>query len=283
MAVELEIQDGIPHWYLSPNIWTVPGDNPEGPPGQPVVGDMCFMWAKVRNNGASFVNNAQVRFYWANPAVGFDRNTANFIGSSNVSLAASEVRDVLCLIPWVPVYVNNGHECVLAEVFHPIADPLPVSPVFNVPTDRHVAQRNLTVVTALKSMEMMFSVNFSICNSSRKDRVFRIYSKPGQLEELNPLEKHFSPMKIPFQAKGTVEHAGFVMRPCPDKAAIQGAKPIVERFPVKGNVCSGLNFVGQLRGDAALVHILQEVDGKIIGGLGILILSEAIHQLRRSK
>jgi hypothetical protein len=283
MAVELEIQDGIPHWYLSPNIWTVPGDNPEGPPGQPVVGDPCFMWAKVRNNGSTFVNNAKVRFYWANPAVGFDRNTANFIGSSNVSLAASETRDVLCLTPWIPVYVNEGHECILAEVFHPIADPLPASSVFNVPTDRHVAQRNLQIVKALKSMEMMFSVNFSICNSSRNDRVFRIYSKPGHLEELKLLEKQFIPIKIPFQAKGTIEHAGFVTRPCPDQQTIMTAKPIVERFPVKGNVCSGLSFVGKLRGDAALIHILQEINGKIIGGLGVLILSEEIYQLRRGK
>lgn len=102
MAVELEIQDGTPHWYLSPNIWTVPGDDREGPPDMPIVGAMCFMWAKVRNNGSTPVNNAQVRFYWANPSVGFDRNTANFIGSSNVSLAPSETRDVLCLTPWNP-------------------------------------------------------------------------------------------------------------------------------------------------------------------------------------
>lgn len=279
MAVELEIQDGAPHWYLSPNIWTVPGDDPEGPPGIPIVGNTCFMWAKVRNNGSTPVNNAQVRFYWANPSVGFDRNTANFIGSSNVSLASSETRDVLCLTPWVPVYVNNGHECVLAEVFHSIADPLPISPVFNVPTDRHVAQRNLDVVIAFKSMDMMFSASFSVCNSSRQDRVFRIYSKPGQLEELKSLERYFSPMKIPFQAKGTIEHAGFVTRPCPDQHAIKEAKASIERFPLKGNVCNGLSFVGQLRGDAALVHILQEADGKIVGGLSILVLNEA-YQLK---
>lgn len=276
--VELEIQDGSPHWYLSPNIWTVPGDDPEGPPGIPIVGTTCFMWAKVRNNGSTPVNNAQVRFYWANPSVGFDRNTANFIGSSNVSLEAGETRDVLCLTPWLPTFVNNGHECVLAEAFHPTADPLPMSPAFNVPTDRHVAQRNLSVVMALKSKNMMFSMSFSVCNSARKERVFRIYSKPGRLEELKPFTKHLK-LKLPAQAEGGIGHAGFVTHTCPDEQAIKEAKPVFERFPVKGNTCSGLSFVGQLKGEAALVHIIQEVDGKEVGGLSILVLSELIgHQ-----
>lgn len=274
MTVVLEIQDGSPHWYLSPNIWTVPGDNPEGSPGMPIVGATCFMWARVRNNGSTPVNNAQVRFYWANPSVGFDRNTANFIGSSNVSLASGETREVLCLTPWLPVFVNGGHECVLAEAFHTTADPLPMSPAFNVPTDRHVAQRNLDVIMALKSMNMMFSASFSVCNSSRKDQVFRIHSKSGRLEELKPFEKYLGQIKIPFQAEGTVEQAGFVTRPCPNEHAIKDATPIVERFPVKGNCCSGLSFVGQLKGEAALVHIIQEVDGKEVGGFSILVLSE---------
>ena len=36
MAVELEIRDGDP-WYLSPDVWTVPGNDPEGPPGLPIA------------------------------------------------------------------------------------------------------------------------------------------------------------------------------------------------------------------------------------------------------
>ena len=32
MSVLLEIQDGSP-WWLSPNVWTVPGGDPQGIPG----------------------------------------------------------------------------------------------------------------------------------------------------------------------------------------------------------------------------------------------------------
>lgn len=271
MSVELEIQDGSP-WYLSTDIWTVPGSDPEGAPGMPIVGETCYLWARVHNNGTSAVNNAQVRFYWANPAVGFDRNTANLVGTSNVSLEADEVRDVLCLTPWVPEYVNDGHECVLAEAFHDPADPLPASPDFNVPTDRHVAQRNLDVVMAMRSM--MFSASFSVCNSWRTDRAFRIYAKPGRIEELKPLAEKFGRGELPLRAKGSVEDLGFVDQPCPDEADIaRRKKPAIEGFKVKGNVCSGLTLVGKLKGEAALVHVVQEYEGKEVGGLSVLVLS----------
>lgn len=282
MAVALEIEDGSP-WYLSPNIWTVPGNDPEGDPGMPVAGTPCFMWAHVRNNGSTPVNNAQVRFYWANPSVGFDRTTANHIGTSNISLAAGEERDVLCLTPWVPVYLNQGHECVLAEAFHTTEDPLPSSPVFNVSTDRHVAQRNLSVVRTTGSRKMMFSVSFSICNNSRKEQTFRIYSKQGKLAELLPLKKTLGNIKLPSQAKGTIEQLGFVFRPCPTEEEQKKAVPVIEKLNVKGQICTGATVIGKLVGDAALVHIIQEVNGKEVGGLSILVLNEKFQPTGRKE
>ena len=44
--VLLEIEDGDP-WYLSPNVWTVPGTNPEGPPGLPIAGKPAYLWARL--------------------------------------------------------------------------------------------------------------------------------------------------------------------------------------------------------------------------------------------
>src|SRR5713226_432877 len=146
MAVTLEIRHGNP-WYLSPDVWTVPGDDPEGPPGLPIVGRPAYIWAKVRNNGSNAVTNATVRFYWANPSIGFNRTTATLVGSAFVNLGPGGIQDVLCLTPWVPIFVNQGHECVLAEAFHP-SDPLPPGQDFNASSDRHVAQRNLSVLMA---------------------------------------------------------------------------------------------------------------------------------------
>lgn len=93
MAVELENRDGD-LWWLSPDVWVVPGTDPEGSPGTPIAGTPAYMWARVRNNGTSTVNNAEVRFYWADPSAAFDRNTAHYVGSSFVSLGPAEISDV---------------------------------------------------------------------------------------------------------------------------------------------------------------------------------------------
>lgn len=265
MPVSLEIEDGNPSWYLSHDIWTVPGNDPEGPPGPPVAGTDCYLWARVHNKGTTPVSNATVRFYWANPAVGFDRNTANFVGSSFVTLDAGESAEVLCLTPWVPQFVNGGHECLLAEAFHPAADPLPPGAAFDVPTDRHVAQLNLSVILALKSR---FHLPFEIHNPGRRDAVFTLTTRTGEAHELERL-KH---IPVPKESGG-FEMLGFVAMPCPEEGDWEAASPVIERLQVPAGGRVGLTLIGRLKGSAALVHVLQSMDGHIVGGLGALVLS----------
>jgi hypothetical protein len=269
MSVELEITDGSP-WWLSPDIWTVPGDDPDGAPGMPIVGEQCFLYARVTNNGTEGVQNATVRFYWANPSVGFDRNTANHIGDANVSLDVGETQDVLCLVPWMPTFVNGGHECVLAEAFHS-SDPLPASPDFNVPTDRHVAQRNLSVLMMMQSQKT-FSLSFQVCNTWRTERAFQISTQPGRVEELKALLPRINRTLAKTASNGKLAHVGFVDKPCPDEEERRHTKPTVERMVVKPGTCKGLSVVGELEGEAALLHVVQTADGKEVGGLSILVV-----------
>ncbi len=186
---------------------------------------------------------------------------------------AGEVREVLCLVPWVPVYVNNGHECVLAEAFHPTADPLPATPVFNVPTDRHVAQRNLDLVMAFKMNNMMISAPFSICNGQRTPREFQLSVRPGKIEDLRPLLKNTRKEMLPLTAKGKLVGAGFIDKLCPNERDMEQATPVVEAFKVNGQACAGLTLVGRLEGDAALVTIIQKADGHEVGGIAVLVLN----------
>lgn len=270
MSVQLEIQDGSTHWWLSLDVWTVPGDDPEGAPGLPIVGEPCYLWARVHNIGTNAVTNATVRFYWANPSVGFDRNSANHIGNANVSLNAGESKEVLCLVPWQPVWVNGGHECVLAEAFHTSQDPLPASPVFNVPTDRHVAQRNLTILeTAPKKKS--FSMSFEIHNTERLPRTFAIKTEVGKPAELRPLLKQLG-RDVPTGTGKTVK-TGFIkaLNFCDSDEVPQ---PSVDRIEVAAGGRSGLTLTGELEGNAALLHVIQEADGKQIGGLSVLVTQE---------
>lgn len=270
MAVSLEIRDGDP-WWLSPDLWTVPGDNPEGSEGMPIAGEPCYVWARVTNNGTTLVNNATVRFYWANPSVGFDRTTANDIGISYVTLDTGETKDVLCLTPWVPVFVNEGHECILAEAFQSALDPLPATTDFNVPTDRHVAQRNIAVALAIGGM---FKLAFEVHNTERNARKFQLKAHQDKLGQIEPLTRHFGRhFKIPYE-EGKVGKFGFVHAPCPDEDALKDAVPVVD-VEVGPSRRVGLSLIGMVEGGALLIHIEQLLDNRIVGGLSVIVLQKS--------
>ena len=267
MPVELEIRDGDP-WWISPDIWVVPGQNPEGSVGAPIVGQSNFIWARIKNKGTSSVNNAVVRFYWADPSVGFDRNTAHLVGTSNVNLLSNESADVLCLTPWIPEYVNDGHECVLAEAFHSSLDPLPATPDFNVPTDRHVAQRNLSVVHALRGF---FAFPFVVHNIVRTEQKFELKVMQGKLKELEPFRDRLG-IDLP-KREGQLVRTAFVESRCPveniddDKEASQLSVGV----PGKGSRATTLS--GRIEGGAVLVHVGQYRNDCLVGGLSVLVVS----------
>jgi hypothetical protein len=265
MAVELEIRDGSP-WWMSPDVWTVPGNDPQGPEGLPIVGQPCYLWARVKNKGTSSVNNAVVRFYWANPSVGFDRNTAHLIGTSNVNLLSDESAEVLCLTPWLPEYVNDGHECVLAEAFHSSLDPLPATPDFNVPTDRHVAQRNLNVVQALRGF---FAFPFVLYNTLRTKQQFQIKVYQGRLRELEPLRKRLG-IETP-KSEGKLIRTAFVETRCPTEEMLDKHDNNELEVSIPGNGSQFTTLVGRIEGEAALVHVGQYRGDQLVGGISLLV------------
>jgi len=270
MSVLLEIPDGNP-WWLSPHVWTVPGDNPEGSEGLPVAGSPCYLWARVTNGGRDRVENATVRFYWANPAVGFDRTTANLVGTSFVSLEAGATREVLSLTPWIPQFVNNGHECILAEAFHPTFDPLPATPAFDVPQDRHVAQRNLSV---LLPAQPLFFLPFEVHNPGRKAAKYRIDARVAPLKLAAPLLKGLGRTVHVPEREGKPPKLGFVQSPCPREEDLKALKGSIAGLAVPPRQRAGLTLVGEAGAGACLVHVEQTLDGRLVGGLSVLVLPQ---------
>lgn len=264
MAIQLEIEDGNP-WYLSPNVWTA---DTNGNASLPMAGTPTNLWARVRNTGQSIAQNATVRFYWANPAVGISRATATLVGSSFVTLNSGETKEVLHLAPWVPTYVNDGHECILAEAFH-ASDPLPAGADFNVPTDRHVAQRNISVAQATASM---FRMAFEIHNASRKERVFSLRALVAGIDELKPLRGHFG-KEFPKVKDGKIEKVGFTTARCPSEKDLAKAAPQLDRVIVPPRGRTGATLVGKLSGGGGLVHVLQYADDAVVGGLSVLVIA----------
>jgi hypothetical protein len=268
MPVALEIEDGVSHWWLSPDVWTVPID-PLGAKGAPIVGKPCYLWARVHNKGNAQAVNATVNFYWANPAGAITRNTATKIGTSSATVNANGQTEVLCLTAWLPIFVNGGHECVLAEAFLNGADPLPAGPDFNVPTDRHVAQRNLSVVMAA---EAMFHFAFEIHNDARIPRRFSVRATPGNLKEVRELVATLNPkLELPRE-DGTVQGLGFVTAACPTPEQQKTARPSLDGIEIGPFQRQGFTLVGRLEKGAALVHIEQQVDKQLVGGLSVLVV-----------
>ena len=269
MAVELEIRDGDP-WWLSPDIWTVPGDDPEGPPGTPIAGGTTYLWASVRNNGSTAAENATVRFYWADPSTGFDRSTANFIGNANVSLMPGQVSDVLCLTPWATTFVNGGHECVLAEAFH-ASDPLPAGLAFNVTTDRHVAQRNLNVAIAMKKQ---FSLSFGVQNNSRKARAFRVVAEAGTLAQLRKSAGRSDKAIIERARDGKIARMTISDQRCPTEAELARNVTKIDGIKIGPRGRVGFTLAGTIEGASAVVHIRQFDGEHDVGGLSVLVLDQ---------
>ncbi len=143
-------------FWESPDIWTAPGEPtaaPAVPPnhgGQVNAGEPCTLYAHVWNLGFAPLAGIFVEFYWLDPSLGISGANANLIGVARCELSARGMQGshklVKCPKAWVPTFENGGHECLVVRVSG-IGDPLGANdwqPWLN----RHVAQRNIGVVTA---------------------------------------------------------------------------------------------------------------------------------------
>jgi hypothetical protein len=265
MPIQLEISDGVPYWWDSPDIWVVPGSDPYAAPDQPVAGQPAFLWAEVQNLGDQACTGAVVNFYWSNPATGVLRSTSTLVGSGFVDLAPGETKEVLCVIPWVPVIVNGGHECVVAEVIHP-GDPLPtpVPDPFSPPTYRQVAQKNLNVLPMMMAMMIR---PIQIGAPQREDRRLKISLERGEQLDKKALTRlglkghRFAPR---VQVKAWLSHDGDAKEP-------DGKPPESLECDLKrGTACAVYLKVMPAKLDADTYTVLRVVarsGDKLLGGV----------------
>jgi hypothetical protein len=130
-------------FWESPDVWVVSSAGIN----QPVVGEPNTVFARVSNFGLEQANGVVVKFWWANPSIAITESSATLIGIAFTTIGPE---------PWVPVLENGGHECLLAEAFVPIFDPLlaPMDPT----VDRHVGQKNEYLLTVAAGGKFEFAV-----------------------------------------------------------------------------------------------------------------------------
>lgn len=273
MAIQLVIQDGHPYWYLSPDIWVVPGSDPTGAPGSPVAGQPAYLWSRVSNTGSTDATGVRVDFYWANPALQVTRTTATLLGSAFVDVVAGGSQEALCLVPWLPVIVNSGHECLIAVAHHPGTPlPTPLPDAFDPPTYPQVAQKNLTVLVAGANTMML---TLTVAGLQRLDKTVLVTAESG-----GELDKHtltslglvgWTPAR-----DAAVEVGLNFTRPCVDDTQPLGEVKLELRVP-RGTslpLHAAIRVKTLNRGEYQLIRIVEQLDGHIVGGLGLVVVAE---------
>lgn len=140
---------------MSPDIWVESTD----PDGNAVPGEPNFVHARIFNLGKAPSLPTRVDFFWGNPAIGLGPKQMHHIGTEWTQIQPHAAQDVRCNTAWIPVYQNNGHECLIVNCTNPILDPIaqPFHPVL----DRHVGQRNLTVLKGGAGQKIKFKLGIN--------------------------------------------------------------------------------------------------------------------------
>ena len=273
MPAHLIIEDGQPWWWDSADIWVVPGNDPNGAPGAPVAGASNYLWGRVHNTGNSSANGVRVDFYWADPSGQIAVGAATQVGSAFADLPPGAMQEVLCLVPWIPVIVNGGHECLLAVAhgagdINPLPDPLPNGFPFQPTLHEQIAQRNVTVVLAARRAQLLAITVAALPRAAKK--VALHIEQGGELPE-NVLATLGLARWQP--AKEARVEAGLARSPhCHGDGP--GEQTLVLEVP-RGQA---LAVYLSLRAEAlparqyALLRVLETQDGKVMGGITYIVV-----------
>lgn len=164
------LASGLPFW-VSPDITIVKPDGTEG--SEAIAGEMNQMKVVVTNGGGIDAVDAYVEAFVADPSTAFTPATATPIGSGY--LTVSGYSQAAISFPWSPAPADSGHRCLLARVSLTIPpDRFANAAIFDVPGDRHVAQKNISVVDSAVHGMKPFSFSFALVNPAPETSAFQV-------------------------------------------------------------------------------------------------------------
>ncbi len=174
------LTSGMPHWS-SPFIGVYSPD----PSGMPLAGAANTVWARVFNLGAATSAPTMLRYYWCDPSVGLGAADAHPIGEVMVEVKPMSSVVVPCPTPWIPAYLNNGHECLFVSADNAVFDPIQAP--FKPWQDRHVGQRNVQVLPAVaQAMNLWLPGGFGFGFAELRVLALRV-RMPGLPLKANPV------------------------------------------------------------------------------------------------
>lgn len=163
-------------FWVSPDISFAPTDGA----GSAVTGTDVIVSAQVTNLGLAAAFAVNVEFFWADPSMGILPSTGHLIASRLVTVPALSTVVVNAPRPWRPQSVNGGHECLIVQCDSPSEGAGGLTSPFMAALDRHVAQRNISVVLAGTQQMMMIRAGNPF--STRQDFVIDVLTLRGAIE-----------------------------------------------------------------------------------------------------
>ncbi len=298
-------------FWESPDIFVLPGvDAAAAPLMPPTFGGLAkasapnTLYAQLWNLGKAPAYRVRVEFYWFNPSLGISRADANFIGATWVDLGNRFARHaswtesrsaglpyitmgshaiVRCPTTWVPQFVNGGHECLVVRVSEPLLDA--VAPEqFSAASDRHVAQRNIAVVTSSSPAQLDLALDLGFMAETGEAEVEVMAPDANGMEWLKlhrgSRDAHFNvpthPLVyglLPAQARN-----GRLL-PISDLPLIQRAQLLRPRETLHRG-CDPLTMqfhagIADMRpGEAQLFRIRQKRGGTVVGGYSVVLMAK---------
>lgn len=281
---------GVPFWISPDIVVTPPGGSPGGPAQAGAVNDLRV---SVTNRGGITAYNAQLEVFLADPSTAFTPATADLLASTYVTLPGYNVTDVS--LPWSPTASQAGHRCLLARVSSVLTGDAVANPaVFDVPGDRHVAQRNIAVVAMAEAQKTGFhflvtnplgdrAAFFLRAGAPRLSRRLEALAR-GSLCGLAQFGRARVGVKLTANAQAPAEDLRFDLplgtspldrRLGQDGGRLGGGREVVIA-PDEAIHCS-LAFSapqGARAGDVHLVEVVQnDSDDRAVGGLWIALVA----------
>ncbi|HEY6433526.1 MAG TPA: hypothetical protein VIZ17_16215 [Acetobacteraceae bacterium] len=300
MSGPLYIQQGSPHWWLSPAIWVTPVGDPATKIANPIAGQDYTVWVQVQNRYPDPVDNSWNLFVcWTIPTAGsitVASITSNQILNGVISPIAGTVGlPITTPIPgasgatpsivnlqaaktWTPSYEHNGHECLIAlAYFEQSIGGLPVSTLKgDAPWQQTytIAQHNLGVLPATHHMKL-FQYPFQVCNAEHEERGFVIAATQAPLSQIAEFLPGVPGGRKVLDRPGKVEHLGIIADAHPDRAESRASSAAHSSIKIAPHSCRAFTLTGSLPEGNALIHVTQSLDERVVGGLSVLVLAEA--------
>jgi hypothetical protein len=298
-------------FWESPDLFVLPNHEtatapamPAGAGGTAQAGAPNTLYAHVWNLGRAPAFRVRVEFWWFNPSLGLSRSAANLVGATYCDLGDrwthldqwTEMQQpyghwlsrgchaiVRCPETWVPVYQNNGHECLVVRAFEPLLEAL-APDQFQAWADRHVGQRNIAVVPASSPAALDLPLDLGWRPTPGEAEVDVQLVPPEAMEWLGVLTHRRAPGLV--GPSGPVTAGLLPPTPVGSSRRVLGLEPGAgaavlkngERFhrgcdPLELTLHASVRHLEP--NEAQVVRVRQRIDGEVVGGYSVVLIGQS--------